>query len=212
MICGAFGFFGYDTYNNKARINFDKNLLGKPFIDYTVDGDTVTATTRNYFDAIKKYMNIEYSKDSLPAVTALNGYLRYAMPEEILPVAKQREKSERPNADMIIDNVEFEISAYDNAKNVTEALVDSADAVISLSEEFKSTTEAAVKRLAKDLYSGLPINKRLTLNTKAVKQYIIDKLNDTNAQTVFFSGDDFSVLKPKAPPRSVSVYQYIGGT
>jgi protein-tyrosine-phosphatase len=187
----------YKQITYPARVSISNDNLGKPFTDYTIEGDTIKSEVINYFNSIKKYTLIEYSKDSLPAVTALNGYLRYAMPEEILPIAKQREKSERPTADMIIDNVEFEISAYDNAKNVTEALVDSADAVISLSEEFKSTTEAAVKRLAKDLYSGLPINKRLTLNTKAVKQYIIDKLNDTNAQTVFFSGDDFSILKPK---------------
>jgi hypothetical protein len=187
----------YKQITYSARINFDKNLLGKPFIDYTVDGDTVTATTRNYFDAIKKYMNIEYSKDSLPAVTSLNGYLRYAMPEDILPVAKQKEKTERPDVDMIIDNVGFEITAYDNAKNVTEALIDSSDAVISLSENFNTNSEKLIRRLAADNYSGLPITKRLTLNAKAVKQYITDKLNDTNAKTVFFTGDDFSVLKPK---------------
>ena len=136
----------YKQITYSARINFDKNLLGKPFIDYTVDGDTVTATTRNYFDAIKKYMNIEYSKDSLPAVTSLNGYLRYAMPEDILPVAKQKEKTERPDVDMIIDNVGFEITAYDNPKNVTEALIDSSDAVISLSENFNTNSEKLIRR------------------------------------------------------------------
>jgi len=180
-----------------AKVSYNGKYLGKPFIDYTIEGDSIKANNINYFDAIKKYMLIEFSKDSLPLVTALNGYLRYAMPESILPIEKQKEKTERPAADMIVDNVEFEISAYDNPKNVTEALVDSADAVISLSEEFKSNTEAVVKRLAKELYSGLPINKRLELNTKAVKQYIIDKLNDTKAETVFFTGDDFSILKPK---------------
>ena len=189
------GKYKQTTYS--ARVSINNKLLGKPFTDYTIEGDTITSEVTNYFNTIKKYTLVEYSKESLPAVTALNGYLRYAMPEELLPVAKQKEKAERPTADMIIDNVEFEISAYDNPKNVTETLVDSADAVISISEEFKSTTEGAVKRLAKELYSGLPINKRLTLNTKAVKQYIIDKLNDTNAQTVFFTGDDFSILKPK---------------
>jgi hypothetical protein len=59
--------------------------------------------------------------------------------------------------------------------------VDTADAVISLSENFKSTTESLVRRISGDLYSGLPFNKRLTIDKKAVKQYIIDKLNDSNA-------------------------------
>jgi hypothetical protein len=187
----------YKQITYSARVSLDSNLLGKNYIDYTVDGDTITATEKDYFNSIKKYTLVEYSKDSLPAVTALNGYLRYAMPEDLLPVAKQKEKSERPDVDMIIDNVGFEISAYDNPKNVTEALIDSSDAVISLSEDFNTNAEKLIRRLAGDNYSGLPINKRLTLNAKAVKQYITDKLNDTDAKTVFFTGDDLSVLKPK---------------
>jgi hypothetical protein len=179
-----------------ANVNFDTDYLGKPFIDYTVEGDTITSTVKNYFDVIKPFILIEYSKDSLAAVTSLNGYLKYAMPEDLLPLKKQKEKTERPDADMIIDNVEFEVTAFDNPKSVTEVLVDTADAVISLSENFKSNTEALVRRIAGDLYSGLPFNKRLTIDKKAVKQYIIDKLNSSNANTVFFTGDDASQLKP----------------
>ena len=179
-----------------ANVNFDTDYLGKPFIDYTVEGDTITSTVKNYFDAIKPFILIEYSKDSLAAVTSLNGYLKYAMPEDLLPIKKQKEKSVRPDADIIIDNVEVEVTAFDNPKSVTEVLVDTADAVISLSENFKSTTESLVRRISGDLYSGLPFNKRLTIDKKAVKQYIIDKLNDSNANTVFFTGDDASQLKP----------------
>lgn len=187
----------YKQITYSARVNFDTKLLGSNYIDYTIEGDKVIATEKKYFDTIKKYINIEYSKDSLPAVTSLNGYLRYAMPEDLLPIGKQKEKSERPNADMIVDNVEFEISAYDNPKNVTEALIDSSDVVISLSDDFNTNVEKLIRRLAGDNYSGLPITKRLTVNAKAVKQYITDKLNSTNAKTVFFTGDDFSVLKTK---------------
>ena len=93
----------YKQITYPARVSISNDNLGKPFTDYTVEGDTIKSEVRNYFDTVKKYVLIEYSKDSLPAVTALNGYLRYAMPEDILPIAKQREKSERPNADMIID-------------------------------------------------------------------------------------------------------------
>ncbi|MEX0598277.1 MAG: hypothetical protein WD512_17450, partial [Candidatus Paceibacterota bacterium] len=177
-----------------ANVNFDKDYLGKPFTYYTVDGETITSEVKNYFNLMKPFMLIEYSKDSLAAVISLNGYLKYAMPEEILPVKQQKEKTARPDADMIVDNVEFEISAFDNPKNVTEALVDSADAVISISETFKSTTEAALRRLSGELYSGLPYNKRLTVDKKAVKQLIIDKLNSTEASNVLFMGDDASVI------------------
>ena len=74
-----------------AVINFVDKLMGKPFTDYVIDENTgkLLAVQEDYFDFIKDDLLIEYPADAAAYFSGLNAYLRFAIPQNILPAGTE---------------------------------------------------------------------------------------------------------------------------
>lgn len=72
-----------------ANLNYTKEYIGGTFVDYTVQGDKITAQELDYFDYIKPMMKIEFSKDSASYFVNSNAYLSYSIPSNILPAGQK---------------------------------------------------------------------------------------------------------------------------
>jgi hypothetical protein len=195
--------FTYGTYVKKdysARVNFNKDYLGSTFTEHVLEDGVFVSKSKNYFNEIKKFVLIEYSTESLPAVKSLNSYLKFSIPEEAIDediAAPVTVKKKTVGSTFQEGNMDFSVSKSDNYKKVTEDLVDAAEATISLALNFDTTTEKALQKFAGDEYSGVPIkvtNGKLTITNKALEELIINKLNALGAQDIFFSGNDITDL------------------
>jgi hypothetical protein len=84
---------GSKTY--PANLNYNKDLIGGSFTDYTIKDGKVSTRKQNYFEFIKPYMKIEFSKLSGGFFMNSNSYLQFAVPEEILPPILQDIQTEK---------------------------------------------------------------------------------------------------------------------
>lgn len=65
-----------------ANVNYNKEYIGgKPFVEYTIEGNKITTSEEPYFDFIKPFIKIEVSKDSFSFFSGFNAYLSFAMPD-----------------------------------------------------------------------------------------------------------------------------------
>ncbi len=69
-----------------ANLNYTDDYVNKEFTDYTVQDGKIKKTVVNYFDFIKPYLKLEFSKESGAFFVNNNAYVSYAVPTEILPV------------------------------------------------------------------------------------------------------------------------------
>lgn len=69
-----------------ANLNYTNEYINKEFTDYTIKDGKITRQVVNYFDFIKPYLKLEFSKESGAFFVNSNAYLSYAVPTEILPV------------------------------------------------------------------------------------------------------------------------------
>lgn len=69
-----------------ANINYTDKYVNKEITDYTVKDGKITRQVFDYFDFIKPYLKLEFSKESGAFFVNSNAYLSYAVPTEILPV------------------------------------------------------------------------------------------------------------------------------
>jgi hypothetical protein len=67
-----------------ADIHYKNSLFGKTFTDYIFEGDVIKTQTVRHFDAIKKYIKLEYTEDLLDFEKGLNAYLNYTIPEGLI--------------------------------------------------------------------------------------------------------------------------------
>jgi hypothetical protein len=85
-----------------ANISYNNKYKGKTFTEYTVIGDNITESTKNYFEAIKPYVRIEYTSETLAFKDGLNAYLNYAIPEGtieydgIIPIGRPKPTQSKP--------------------------------------------------------------------------------------------------------------------
>lgn len=85
-----------------ANISYNNKYKGKTFTEYTVTGDNITESTKNYFEAIKPYVRIEYTSETLAFKDGLNAYLNYAIPEGtieydgIIPIGRPKPTQSKP--------------------------------------------------------------------------------------------------------------------
>jgi hypothetical protein len=69
-----------------ANVNYSDQYVNKTFTDYTVKDGKITRQEVDYFEFIKPYMKLEFSKESGAFFVNSNAYVSYAIPTEILPV------------------------------------------------------------------------------------------------------------------------------
>jgi hypothetical protein len=67
-----------------ANVHYKNSLKGKTFTDYIFEGGVIKTQTVKHFDAIKKYIKLEYTEDLLDYEKGLNAYLNYTIPEGLL--------------------------------------------------------------------------------------------------------------------------------
>ena len=67
-----------------ANVQFNNKYRNGTFTDYNIEGETITTTDQNYFDAIKSLIRIQYKDETLAMEQGLNAYLTYAIPEGLL--------------------------------------------------------------------------------------------------------------------------------
>ena len=70
-----------------AALNYNKDLMGKSIIDYDVNEETnkIEVNEIDYFEFIKEIALIEYPKDVTGYFLGMNAYLRFEIPQQILP-------------------------------------------------------------------------------------------------------------------------------
>ena len=198
-----------------ARVNYNSDYLGDSITEYSLENGKFVAKRKNYFDEIKKFVLIEYSTESLPAVKSLNSYLRFSIPDESVDEAAEpltTTKKKTIGSTFQEGNMDFSVSKADNYKAITKDLVDATQATVSLAFNFNSTTEKTLKNMAGEEYFGVPLNVstgKLTISNKRLEELIINKLNEAGAQDIFFTGNDITDLtKNKVTQKQMDDFIY----
>lgn len=87
-----------------ANVQYNNKYKGGTFTDYTIEGDKITETSRQYFDAIKPYVKITYTDETNAYENGLNAYLTYAIPEGtielegIIPIGRPKPTQSKPTS------------------------------------------------------------------------------------------------------------------
>ncbi len=198
-----------------ARVNYNSDYLGESFTEFTLEDGAFVSKRKNYFDMIKKFVLIEYSTESLPAVKSLNSYLRYSIPDDALEeVIEDATTSKKKTVTSTFQegNMDFIVSKADNYRATTQDLIDLTEATVSLAFNFDSTTEKTLKNKAGEEYFGVPLNMtngKLTISNKRLEELIINKLNESGAQDIFFTGNDITDLtKNKVTQKQIDDFVY----
>jgi hypothetical protein len=198
-----------------ARVSYNNDYTKKNYTDYTLEDGAIVAKSRNYFDTVKKFIQVEYSRESLPAVKNFNSYLKFSIPDEAISTEIEDVKTKKTKtvaSTFQEGNIEFVVSKSDSYKTVTRDLVDSSDATVSLAFNFDTTTETALKNLAEDEYFGVPLGLtkgKLTISNDRLQKLIIDKLNASGAQDIFFTGNDITdLVKNKVNQKEIDDFVY----
>jgi hypothetical protein len=88
----------WDLYNKQkgtekktysAALNFNDDLMGKDYVDYFVKDGKIGVITDNYFDFIKDKMLIQYPDETAAYFSGMNAYLRFEIPQNIIPINKE---------------------------------------------------------------------------------------------------------------------------
>ena len=198
-----------------ARVSFNKDYLGTNFTEYALEDGVFKIKSKNYFNEIKKFILIEYSSESLPAVKSLNSYLRFSIPDESIDdsIAEVTTNKKKTIASTFQEgNMEFSVSKADNYRATTQDLVNATEATVSLAFNFENTTEKALKNLAGEEYFGVPLNitnGKLTISNKRLEELIINQLNSAGAQDIFFTGNDITdLVKNKVTQKQIDDFIY----
>ena len=198
-----------------ARVSFNKDYLGTNFTEYALEDGVFKIKSKNYFNEIKKFILIEYSSQSLPAVKSLNSYLRFSIPDESIDdsIAEVTTNKKKTIASTFQEgNMEFSVSKADNYRATTQDLVNATEATVSLAFDFETTTEKALKNLAGEEYFGVPLNitnGKLTISNKRLEELIINQLNSAGAQDIFFTGNDITdLVKNKVTQKQIDDFIY----
>ena len=64
-----------------ANVQYNNKYKGKSFTEYTIEGDKITESSKDYFEAIKPYVKVTYTTETNAYENGMNAYLTYAIPE-----------------------------------------------------------------------------------------------------------------------------------
>jgi hypothetical protein len=207
--------FGRNKTIYPARITYNNDYTNKNYTDYTLEDGVIVPKSKKYFNDIKKFIMIEYSKDSLPTVKNLNSYLKFSIPDEAISKEIEVPKTQTKKtvgSTFQEGSIEFVVSKSERYKTITKDIVDATEGTVSLAFNFDSTAEISLKNAAEDLYFGVPLkltNGKLALSNDRLQKLIIDRLNEVGAQDIFFTGNDVTdLVKNKVTQKQMDDFVY----
>jgi len=92
-----------------ANVQYNNKYKGKTFTEYTIEGDKITESSKDYFDAIKPYVKVTYTTETNAYENGMNAYLTYAIPEGtvefdgIIPVGRPKPTQSQPTTKAKVD-------------------------------------------------------------------------------------------------------------
>ena len=185
-----------------ANINYFNEGLDKGFFtDYIIQGDKITEKEENYFNFVKPYIKIEYSKDSMGLATGFNSYLRFDIPEDILSTIASTEFEESDEEEDTVEKTVFNEGnkkinlTNKNYQELNGSNIDATDATINIGRDLTKGTAGATKRQAGK--KNVPVTLPRVIDTASeglVKKTVI-QLNKLNATEVNIAGDNINDLK-----------------
>lgn len=200
-----------------ANLNYTKEYIGGTFVDYTVQGDKITAQEIDYFDYIKPMMKIEFSKESAAYFVNSNAYLSYSIPSNILPVGQKNfdlasvtpaskktvvQKIENEVDDAIEVTVEPGEVIY-NVKKVSPAYVINENLrSIPVTLNIGTNLEVGHAKIAKDKakqYAPITLSKKSKTkkdfpNIPLIAEQTVRTLNRYKSSTVNVTGNNLAEL------------------
>jgi hypothetical protein len=199
--------------NFPANISYNKEYIEKiDYVDYTITGNKVTTKKVNYFNTIKPFVKIEYSKDSYAFFKGMNSYLYYAIPEDILPdseesyelgfktaetVAKDKAKTTVPKVSVAAGKVVFKTVTKKGYAQAALQAIKESDATLIFATDFNTQAEKLNKSASN--YIGITLDrkskapKNLKPSAQAVKN-IVENLNNNPHNVLHINGNDITSL------------------
>jgi hypothetical protein len=184
-----------------ANISYsNEGLKNGSFTDYIITGDKITEKEENYFDFVKPYIKIEYSKDSMSLKSGFNSYLRFDIPEDVLsnlPVTEFTEgETTEDDLETVINEggVKFNPTNKDY-KELNGSNIDSTDATINIGRDFTKGTAAATKKQAGQKNVPVTLPKVIIKPSQAMVDKTATQLNKLKATEVHITGDNLADLK-----------------
>jgi len=92
-----------------ANVQYNNKYKGKTFTEYSIEGDKITESSKDYFDAIKPYVKVTYTTETNAYENGMNAYLTYAIPEGtvefdgIIPVGRPKPTQSQPTTKAKVD-------------------------------------------------------------------------------------------------------------
>jgi len=92
-----------------ANVQYNNKYKGKTFTEYSIEGDKITESSKDYFEAIKPYVKVTYTTETNAYENGMNAYLTYAIPEGtvefdgIIPVGRPKPTQSQPTTKAKVD-------------------------------------------------------------------------------------------------------------
>jgi len=185
-----------------ANISYsNENLKNGSFTDYVIQGDKITEKEENYFNFVKEFIKIEYSKDSMGVLSGFNSYLRFDIPENVLSDISITEFEEGDEDTDVVEEVVFnegskKITSTNRAyKELNAFNIDLTDATINIGRDFNKSIPAAIRKQAGQKNVPVQPSTKLAPATDALINKTALALNKLNATEVHIAGDTIADLK-----------------
>lgn len=183
-----------------ADINYsNEGLNNGTFTDYVIQGDKITEKEENYFDFVKPYIKIEYSKDSMGLATGFNSYLRFDIPENVvsdISVTEFEETDKDVEDSIVLNNGEKKINPTNkDYKDLNGSNINATDATLNIGKDFTTGTTAATKKQAGKKNVAVELASKFANASQAAIDKTVLALNKLNATEVHITGDNIADLK-----------------
>ena len=204
-----------DIATYPADINYNNDYFRGDFTDYEVEGDKITEIKNvNYFNFIKPFIKIEYSKDSLAYFAGANAYLEFSLPEDIAPAGeisetlkgekskikkkKSKEPSKRPkNPDAAEISLTTKMQSFDST---IEQNIEDSDMTIAFQlKGINSNPRIGDAKKLADVFKSFTLNiknKQASPSDTLVKNFV-QALNDNEVSTLNLVASNLYELNQK---------------
>ena len=184
-----------------ANINIHAGSVNQDFIDYEINGDTITTISKSYDDFIKPYLLIQISENSGEAWGSRNPQFAFVIPEEIQNL--DTESADINGVTETLDDTRYEITddtkigeinpVFKRGKKVDTLTenINQSDATINVFFKTDRKDEVTFVNRNAPAEKIVPIklgrNKRITQTTANA---IAEQLNDKNASVINITGNN----------------------
>jgi hypothetical protein len=150
-----------------ANVQYNNDLKDSTFNDYLIEGDKIKEAKTDYFNFIKPYVKIEYSKEADAFNNGVNAYLNFAVDPSFLPPGEAQyavgrptkvepvQAKAKPKADKEVVVKAPKAKAAPKAKTEKEAVENNPATKISLIDDIINQSAQTVFKRSKALDSYL---------------------------------------------------------